>query len=158
MADLHDVADYLIIKCSEGGVSLNLLKLQKLLYYCQAWNLALDRGRLFAGEFQAWVHGPVNRVLYDRFSFSKSLYSPVGPRDVKRGFDGSRIAPPEKELIDAVLNVYGGYTGDQLEAMTHNEEPWIKARGGISPMDRCENTISEDLMAQFYKARLKDKQ
>jgi len=158
MADLHDVADYLIIKCTEGGVSLNLLKLQKLLYYCQAWNLALGRGRLFEGGFQAWVHGPVNRSLYDRFSLTKSLYSPVCSRDVRQDFDGNRIIAPEKELIDAVLNVYGGYTGDQLESMTHNEEPWILARGGISPMDRCETTISEDVMGTFYKSRLKDKQ
>ncbi len=154
MAELHDVADYLIIKCAEGGVSLNLLKLQKLLYYCQAWSLALHRGPLFTGSFQAWVHGPVNRTLYDRFSATKSLYSPVGTSDIQPNFDGIRVMPSERELIDAVLNIYGAFTGDQLEAMTHNEEPWLRARGCLSPMDRCETVISEDVMGEFYRSRL----
>jgi uncharacterized phage-associated protein len=38
-------------------VFLNVLKLHKILYYCQAWSLAFGRGPLFPGSnFQAWVH------------------------------------------------------------------------------------------------------
>ena len=40
-------------------------KLQKLCYYYKAWGLALyDEDLLPDREFEAWVHGPVNPVLY----------------------------------------------------------------------------------------------
>ena len=76
MATINDTADYIISKLNDGRTSLNVLKLQKLMYYCQAWSLALREMRLFSGVFQAWVHGPVNRALYDRLS-SLGMYSPV---------------------------------------------------------------------------------
>ena len=38
--DLNDVCDYIIVKLDDGGESLNLLKLQKLVFYVQAWHLA----------------------------------------------------------------------------------------------------------------------
>ncbi|MEW5773143.1 MAG: type II toxin-antitoxin system antitoxin SocA domain-containing protein [Thermodesulfobacteriota bacterium] len=155
MATLNDVSDYIIAKCVEGGVGLNLLKLQKLVYYCQAWSLAFNRGPLFPGRFQAWVHGPVCRDLYDRFNATKSLYSPVDSADIMAGFDAGRVGPEERQLIDAVLNSYAGFSGDQLETMTHTESPWLEARKGYAPMDRCEVELNENTMKEFYAARLK---
>lgn len=73
--DINDVADYVILRLNqdeENNLLINL-KLQKLLYYIQAWSLAI-RGRIFfEGEFQAWVHGPVSPTLYNRFKTNKSL-------------------------------------------------------------------------------------
>ena len=42
-------------------------KLQKLCYYAQAWCYALKGYRLMDTVFEAWVHGPVSPVLYDKF-------------------------------------------------------------------------------------------
>ena len=41
------------------------LKLQKLLFYCQAYHLAYFKEPLFDEDFEAWVHGPVCRIIYD---------------------------------------------------------------------------------------------
>ena len=153
MADINDVCDYVIVKLSEGGVPLNLLKLHKILYYAQAWNLAFDRGRLFDGDFQAWVHGPVAREVYDRFRDTKSMYSTMLPPDAPN-FDPARLMPNERAHVDAVLEVYAKYTGDQLEEMSHQEEPWIEARGDTPAFARSERVISDETMARFYKQRL----
>lgn len=139
---------------SEAGVGLNLLKLQKLVYYCQAWSLAFGRGVLFDGKFQAWVHGPVSRELYDRFAATKYLYSDVTSADIRKEFDSNAIPSEDRQLIDAVLQVYAKFSGDQLEEMTHQEQPWLEARGGLQPHERCENTISEDTMKAHYSSRL----
>ncbi|MES1173555.1 MAG: type II toxin-antitoxin system antitoxin SocA domain-containing protein, partial [Myxococcales bacterium] len=56
---VHDVCDYTIVKCSDAGEPLSALKLQKLVYYAQAWYLAFAGVPLFHGTFEAWVHGPV---------------------------------------------------------------------------------------------------
>ena len=147
---IHDVCDFIIVKVTEGGSGLSLLKLQKLLYYVQAWYLALIGRPLFAGRFQAWVHGPVNREVYDRFKKDKTLYSLVGAEDLRTDFDMGSIPPDVARFIDDVLEAYAGLTGTQLEEMTHNEDPWTEARKGYRPSQRCEvETRAPD---QFYAA------
>lgn len=155
MEPRSSVENYIIAKLSEGGAYLNVLKLHKLLYYVQAWSLAFGRGRLFDGRFQAWVHGPVNRQLFDRFRDSKTMYSAVTLRDIPAQFDPKEISEEGRQLIDAVLEVYGDLTGDQLEEMTHQEEPWKAARGDLPPAARSENELDEALMASYYGKRLK---
>ena len=53
------LANFLLVTCRESGEVLTNLKLQKLMYYSQAWHLALRDIPLFNEDFQAWVHGPV---------------------------------------------------------------------------------------------------
>jgi uncharacterized phage-associated protein len=155
MPTINDTSDYVVLKLRHGGVILNVLKLHKLMYYIQAWHLAFNRGPFFPGRFQAWVHGPVNRELYDRYKDSKNMYSPVDLQDIQPGFNPSQtLADQERAHIDAVLEVYANFTGDQLEEMTHREEPWLQARAGVAPSARSENHLSEDVMQKFYSARL----
>ncbi|WP_159729949.1 Panacea domain-containing protein [Methylosinus sp. Ce-a6] len=153
MATIFDVCDYIILMLDEARTPLNSLKLHKLMYYCQAWSLAFGRGRLFNEGFQAWVHGPVVRPVYDRF-ISKSLYSPVTRDDIRQGFDPMCIESSDRALIDAVLEKYAPLTGDQLEEMTHQEDPWKLARMGLAPTARSERVISDESMQKYYGARL----
>lgn len=148
--DINDVVDFIIGQFSDEEGSLNLLKLQKLLYYVQAWHLALGRGPLFAGKFQAWVHGPVSRQVYDRFKDTHSLFATVGSRDIRDGFDPAVMPPSARVHIDEVLEAYGEFSGVQLENMTHEEAPWIQARGSLKSFERCETEIDEELMEKFY--------
>jgi len=152
---LDDACDYIIVKVKEAGESLNLLKLQKLLYYAQAWHLAFYKRPLFDGKFQAWVHGPVSRDLYDRFASTKSLYSEMSEEDVRIDFDMSSVPEDQASHIDSVLEAYAGVSGTQLEDLTHHETPWISARGGRRPSERCEVEIDESLMGEYYADRLK---
>jgi Uncharacterized phage-associated protein len=152
--NIHFICDYIIQRCEEANVYLDLLKLQKLLYYCQAWNLAYRRGRLFEGEFQAWIHGPVSRVIYDRFIY-KGMYSKISANDVNPSlYTPSFHLPEDEAIISAVLQYYGQFTGDQLEYLTHTEQPWINARQGYLPTQRCENIISDEDMCNYYGQRI----
>lgn len=152
MNSVHAVCDYIIARCDEADIYIDSLKLQKLLYYCQGWNLAFDRGRLFDEVFQAWIHGPVCRAVYDRFR-GNSLYSRITRQDINP-FSYNPLSPEDQQLVASVLEVYGCYTGDQLEYLTHMEEPWQEARRGLAPHERSENVISEATMEKCYKARL----
>lgn len=150
---IHDACDYIILKLTEGGAPLNVIKLQKLTYYAQAWHLAFYGEPLFAGRFQAWVHGPVSRELYDRFKDTKTLYSAVGPGDLRADFDPDALESGKRQHIDMVLEVYAPFTGSQLEEMTHREEPWIQARSGRRPSERCESVLDEAVMRRYYAAK-----
>lgn len=152
---IHDVTDFIISRLVDGGGYLNQLKLQKLLYYTQAWHLAHFSTPLFIGRFQAWVHGPVNREIFNRFRSTKMLYSEVGREDIIDGFNSEQSLPEDtQEFIEVILETYGPLTGDQLETLTHHEDPWILARKRCRPDEYCENEIDESVMTQYYRARL----
>lgn len=154
MAQINDVTDYLIVRLNEAGVGLNVLKLHKLLYYVQGWHLAAKGTPLFPGRFQAWVHGPVSRQVYDRFSSTHTMYSLLGERDVRPGFDQAALAAAERAHIDEVVDAYAQYSGTQLEEMTHSEAPWRVARGTRGPAERCETELDEAVMRDFFRAEL----
>jgi uncharacterized phage-associated protein len=154
-ARVNDVCDYIILMRCSGEEMLNLPKLQKLLYYVQAWNLAFTEETLFDGKFQAWIHGPVNREIFDRFAGQKTLYSPVDVSDITPGFNPDTALSADDRLhIDNVLEVYAKFGGSELEAQAHVEEPWIRARGDCTPTSRCEAVLDERFMGEYYKARL----
>lgn len=61
MANVFDVAKYILHK--KGPMTT--MKLQKLVYYCQAWSLVWDGKPIFEEKIQAWASGPVVRELYN---------------------------------------------------------------------------------------------
>lgn len=153
--NINDVTDYIIIKLDEARAGINILKLQKLLYYVQAWRLALKGVPLFDGKFQAWVHGPVNRQVYNRFAESHGMYDTLKLCDTQANFDISKIDQEARAHIDEVLDAYASFSGPQLEQMTHSELPWIIARGHRKPSERCETELDEALMIQYFKEELR---
>lgn len=149
--DVNIVADYVILSLnSDENFSLINLKLQKLMYYIQAWSLGINGEPMMKARFEAWVHGPVCIELYDRFKNKKNLYSSIGKEDVIDIDSQGKIEVEDIEFIDYILENYAQYSGVQIEAMTHSEEPWINARKGVKPMERCHNEITELVMKDYY--------
>lgn len=144
MEKITEVAKYFLSK-----EPMTHKKLQKLCYYAQAWYLANYGKPLFQSDFEAWVHGPVSPELY-------SVYRDWGwlpisqPAERKADLSGPNTA----SFLDLVYKTYGHYTGDQLENISHQEDPWSNARTGYSKADYCRNIISEDQMRQYYGKRI----
>lgn len=156
MNTINDIADCIIskIKLEDEGASLINLKLQKLLYYVQAWSLGINNKPMFEGSFEAWVHGPVNRAIYNRFNATKYLYSEINLED--RINTNVEISTSDAEFVDFILENYNKYSGAELENMTHSEIPWMKARGHAGAYERCEAEISTELMTAYYGKRWKE--
>jgi uncharacterized phage-associated protein len=141
------VADFLLVDSRRKGELLTNLKLQKLLYYAQAWFLVLQNGRpIFSEDFEAWVHGPVLVSQYNRFKSYE--WRPIDSRDVRP--PGALPASLGKHL-EEVIKVFGSETAVSLELMTHREPPWIKARGPISPTAKSSAKISKQSMLEYYR-------
>lgn len=145
------VAEYFIKLANYHGESITHLKLQKLVYYAQVWHIALnDKTPLFEEnrEFQAWQHGPVNYDLYQeykKYSWNQINHEP------NEELINQNISKDEKEFIEEVASVYLQHGAYKLELMTHQEEPWIRARGGL-PNDAPSSTVIDELvMYDFYK-------
>ena len=140
MASVLDVAAYILQK---QGV-MTTWKLQKLVYYAQAWSLVWDQRPLFDDPIEAWANGPVCRLLYRHHRGEFIIDAVRGDPDV---LDGDAI-----ETIDAVLDYYGDKHPQWLSDLTHLEWPWIEARGGLPPGAPCTTEITRDSMAAFYES------
>lgn len=139
------VANYIIHFCHEHGDGLTNLHLQKLVYYAQAWYLALYDKPLFDEDLQAWASGPVQPELYERFK--KFKWNPISE-------DGGKVELPQQveEHLQEVMEVYGKYNAFYLERMTQQEDPWLKARGKTPRDEHSTAIISRKNMQDFYKA------
>ncbi len=141
MANVFNVAFYVTKKLGD----ITTMKLQKLVYYCQAWSLAWDGKPLFEEDFQAWANGPVCPQLFEHHK-GKFL---ISSKDFNE-FADSDFSDEEKETMDAVLNDLGDKSGQWLSDLTHSELPWQNARQGCKAGDRCENIIGKDDMQDYY--------
>lgn len=88
--------------------------------------------------------------MYNRFKDTKSLYSFITDEDVLNKSSKGEICSEDIEFIDYILENYARYSSSQIEAMTHNETPWINAREGCGPMERCHTAITEEAMMNYY--------
>jgi uncharacterized phage-associated protein len=148
---VYAVADYFIRKVNrEAGDDITQFKLQKLLYYAQAWHLAMHDAPLFDNTFEGWVHGPVCPEIYDRFRHL--AFSPIPSQDSHINLD--MFEQPIQTFLDEVWDIYGQYSATKLEQMTHAEAPWIEARRGLRATDPGHEIINEDTMRSFYRTRI----
>ncbi|EDX86743.1 hypothetical protein S7335_4449 [Synechococcus sp. PCC 7335] len=143
-----DIADYFIWLANETGSFISNLKLQKLVYYAQAWHIALYDDPLFAEDFQAWVHGPVIPSLYQK-------YKTFGWQPILEDAD-PKLPEDVFQFLDEVAEEYFACDAYELEQMTHAEAPWDWARGDL-PSDASSNeVIKKEWMKEYYGARVEE--
>src|SRR5262249_8109575 len=145
----QDVADYIIWSSHESGSFISNLKLQKLLYYVQAWHLAVFQRPLFPEKFQAWVRGPAIPEIYERYRGYQWRHI---DEEVKR----PELNPKTLDFIEEVLEEYGPLDARRLEQLTRREDPWIEARRGIPDDEPSTATINEETMGAYYRQRLSE--
>jgi len=121
-------------------------KLQKLCYYAKAWHLALYDENIVEEHFEAWIHGPVCRELYDK-------YKEHGKDIISEEIDSVDTSNDLMVFVQQIFDAYGHLSGDELEIITHREKPWIEARGDSEPLQSCKAIISEDTMKTYYKGK-----
>lgn len=139
MATVYDTAAYILNSLGP----MTAMKLQKLVYYAQAWSLVWDDKPLFEEPIQAWVNGPVCPALYachrGKFEVSGILGGQI-----------ENLTGIQKESIDAVMQAYGQRTSQWLSDLTHSELPWKDARRGLAPDERGSSVIGLDSMVEYY--------
>lgn len=146
------VAEYFIDKANKEGKPITNKKLQKLLYYAQAWSLVLRDKKLFEEKIEAWVHGPAIRDIY--VEYKKFGFNPIKKKIPETSLN--KISGDTLEFLESVWSVYGGLDAGYLEMLTHNESPWQEAREGLQGSENSENEISIETMKRFYSKKLEE--
>jgi uncharacterized phage-associated protein len=149
-----DLAKYIL--AIHGAMSH--LKLQKLLYYVDAWHLVFYDNALIPEDFKAWVHGPVCVAVWNEV---KKLSVLKGEVCIKKDVKEEIITSVERQLnndqvalIKGVLKEYGDKPDYHLEYLTHSETPWKEARGNLPPNEPSYKKIKKTTMQSFYRSRL----
>ena len=150
MLDARDVARHLVRMgyspdSPEESVLLCPLRLQKFLYYCQGWGLALFGEPLFRQPIEAWPKGPVVADVYRMFSGKRDGITPA-----EAGEPSEPIPETVAELLRMVWREYAKFTPSDLVTMTHQEPAWKDARAGLEPEARSSNVLSADTMKGFF--------
>lgn len=143
MAKAVDVARYIITRANE----MTAMKLQKLVYYSQAWSLVWDEEPLFEENIEAWANGPVVKALYEyhrgQFKVNENTF-----------LDGdiNALNLNQKDSINKVLDELEDKSGQWLSELTHMESPWKDARGNLKPTERSNKVIDISAIHEYYSS------
>lgn len=139
-----NVAKYIIYLSSKNEIDegvregITNLKLQKILYFAQAYFLAkLDRP-LFSDSISAWKYGPVVESVYHEYK--SNINNPIILTK-----DESNISDIDKRELDKVWSIFGGLSANKLVDITHNHQPWK------DHYDSDNETISNEELKEYYK-------
>lgn len=121
MYNVIDVCNYIISYCRKKGYEITNLRLQKILYFIQAFFLQEINTPCFENQMEAWDLGP---VVPEAYHFFKEFGSK--PLSEKKGSTSQDIELDDKNRINEVLDCLSKYSTYQLVNITHNQKPWKK--------------------------------
>lgn len=142
---ISQVANYIIIMMEE----VSPLALEKLIYFSEGVNYAINKSNLVDEMSQAWTHGPVYPSIFQKYK--KYGYKPIdnGIKSTS-GCMLSLLKKEELASIDLVIDTFGKYSPKVLEEISHLQDPWIEKRKGISSKESSNEEISRESIHDFY--------
>ncbi len=166
MVNILDLAKYVGLTLIIRGLSVSHLKIQKLVYYIQAWYMvAFGREQTLIKDVpQAWVNGPVYRAIYDEYKDkSDNMCDHLKLSDFTTETDASKaiaqlvekmqLTKEQIETIDQIIMLYGSKSQNFLIFQTHSELPWCEKREGLLPYEKSQIPMSLDTMHKYYLER-----
>ncbi len=133
-----DVAEYILRKLGPTPG----MKLQKLVYCCQAWSLVWEDRTIYDDRIEAWVGGPAIPRLFEVHREKYMVETVSG--------NSSKLSRADVETVEAVLEFYGDKSSQWLYDLTHQEDPWKEARKSLKPWERGSEEIKLAYMAEYY--------
>ena len=149
----NEVANFILANQKENTITNR--KLQKLLYYCQAFYLKEEGTTLFSDKIEAWEFGPVCSNVYH--TWKEYRYRPLP----KISVDANNYSEKAKKVIFLVIAIFGIYTHDELIEMSHIDAPWasqyIKDENRELKPDMLNEYFSNFNELDDYKLYVKEK-
>lgn len=133
-----DIARYIIKYSNDQDYGVSNLKLQKILYFIQAYFLIQTNSPCFKEPIEAWDFGPVVPTVYKQYKMYASADVPTMESYIS--FDGDdiwkskrirfnkiNIKDEDKILINKVVDKFSEYSATDLVTLTQHQTPWIDA-------------------------------
>lgn len=159
MYPVLDVCRFIIEYSNQCEYGVSNLKLQKLLYFEQAYFLTgTEDGRpCFSEKIEAWDFGPVVPDAYRQYKQYGSMDIPTPDTyfdfdnnniwDVERKkYDPVDIRDEDKNLMQTVIDGFARFSATDLVALTHRQAPWIDA---YTPYKN--NEITQEAIKRYFE-------
>ncbi len=123
-----DIACFIINKHNElyPQIGITNIRLQKLLYFVQAYFIIKYKEICFSEKIVAYPSGPVVIEVYEEFKkYGRTNIQTVtsyGVFDIP--FFENVIDTNDRELITYVINMFSDYSDSTLVDITHCQTPW----------------------------------
>lgn len=156
-----DICRHVINYSNEHDYGISNLKLQKVLYFIQAYFLINKKNHnpCFDEKIEAWDFGPVVPEAYHEYKQygngdipTIKSYFYIDKDDIWNSkrveYNDDIINPNDKQLIDKVIDKFSDYSATDLVSLTHRQSPWIDA---YAPHKNNEITIES--IRRYFNAR-----
>lgn len=156
-----DVCRHVINYSNQNDYGISNLKLQKILYFIQAYFLInkKDHNPCFNEGIEAWDFGPVVPEAYREYKQYGSgdiptvesyiVFDKDNIWDSNRvKFTDSVINSEDKALINKIIDKFSDYSATDLVALTHKQSPWID-----SYVPHQNNEIKIDAIRKYFNAQ-----
>ena len=142
-ANVLNVAQYVFEYLKAKEIS-TYMKLQKIVYYSEVECLMHYKDSLFKEKILAYRSGPVVEELFYKHQGVKFFTNKIAFGK------SSDLTIEQRTCANWALKKYGDYSGDHLSRLTHTEDPWKKAREGLSPHEPGREEITRKSMIEYY--------
>lgn len=159
MYNVLDVCRHVINYSNNQDYGISNLKLQKVLYFIQAYFLISTPEACFAEQIEAWDFGPVVPEAYHEYKQYGSgdipyitSYIQFDEEDIWNSasidFSDNIISDDDKKLIDMVVDKFSEYSATDLVTLTHRQAPWKDAyvRG-------MNNAIKNESIKEYFSGK-----
>ena len=158
MYNVLEVCRHVINYSNEKGYGISNLKLQKILYFIQAYFLIYKpTRRCFSAKIEAWDFGPVVPIAYNEYVMfggcdipTVRSYVALDKRNIwnskRLRFEDVAIADEDKALIDKVVDKFADYTATDLVLLTQKQAPWIEAYNASNQNDE----ITPEALRKYF--------
>jgi uncharacterized phage-associated protein len=142
---IAQIINYIVTELGE----VTPLALQKLLFFSDGVNYALNGEQMICEEVQAWQHGPVYPDIYQKYK--KYGYKPIdNVINSTHGCMLSLVSNEELKALNLVIRTFGLYSPKVLEKISHSQSPWVNKREGYDEKDSSCELIREDSIKEYF--------
>lgn len=150
-----DVARYVINCSNEYRYEISNLKLQKLLYFIQAFYLSSGNCTpCFDDEIEAWKFGPVVKCVYEEYRqfganniprvYEYTVFDSEKAETKVYEYSDDIIKKEDRDKILLLIKSFSSFTASQLVDITHRQSPWLNA---CNSSDRI---ITKEAIKEFF--------
>ena len=139
---------YLMHKTQGQDTDITPMKLQKLLYYCQGYSLALTGKAMFPEAIEAWKNGPVVDSVYQEYKKYKNEIIPANDTKTFKDIDET-----VKSIVKLVVDEKKWLSAYALSDATHRELPWKSTfeaeayfHNDVISQEKIKNFFSEEFL------------
>lgn len=134
-----DISKFIINYSNRKNYNIQMLKLQKLLYFVQAYFICNTKKKCFKEKIEAWEFGPVIPEVFEE-------YKQFGNADIPaNSFDEKEISKTHRKMIKDVIKEFKDHSITQVTKITQNQTPWQKA---YKPNEK--NEITPESIKEFF--------